>query len=233
MNDFVAIDIETTGLNPREDKIIEIGAVLLREGKVVDSFSSFVNPRVSIPSKITKLTGITDEMIAKEKTIEVVIREFYDFVGDSILLGHNILFDYSFLKTALLQEGFEFERMGIDTLEISRILHKDLESRSLERMCNFYGINQKAKHRAYEDAFSAGALYLELKKHANATAEILAPKQLFYKVKKREPITQRQKNYLLDLLKYHKIGIEQPIDHLSKSEASRIIDKIILQYGRR
>lgn len=232
MNEFVAIDIETTGLNPKEDKIIEIGAVRVREGKVVDSFSSFVNPMIPIPLQITNLTGITNDMIADAKSIGEVIHEFYDYVGDAILLGHNILFDYSFLKIALLNVGLKFERNGIDTLEISRILHKDLKSRTLESMCNFYGIHQFAKHRACEDAKSAALLFLELEKHVDARVEMLAPKQLIYKAKKTEPITLRQKNYLLDLLKYHKIEIDQPIDQLTKSEASRMIDKLIFQYGR-
>lgn len=98
--DYVVFDIETTGLYPSQDKIIELGAAKVCDGKIVDTFSAFVNPGKLLPPKIVELTGITDADVKKAPFIEELFDAFADFAGDSVLLGHNILFDYSFVKTA-------------------------------------------------------------------------------------------------------------------------------------
>lgn len=231
--DFIAVDIETTGLSPVKDKIIEIGAVKVNDGRITEHFSKLIDPKIELPQRIVSLTGITDAMLKDQETIDVVIRQFYEFAQDLPLLGHNILFDYSFLKTALLKEGLEFERKGIDTLYISRVLHEEMDSKSLDVMCQKYGIVNENHHRAYDDAVTSMRLYEKLANHPNATEQILCAKPLAYKPKKMEPITQKQKNYLNDLIKYHKIEFRQSIDTMTKSEASRAIDGILFQYGRK
>ena len=230
---FIAVDIETTGLSPIKDKIMEIGAIGVMDGEIVEKYSQLIDPKVELSERITNLTGITNEMLENKPEQKMVIHEFYEFAGELPLLGHNILFDYSFLKTALAIEKISFERKGIDTLAISRVLHEDLESKSLEHMCNYYGIINENHHRAYEDAVTAYKLYQELAKHEKATQQILAAKPLMYKPKKIEPITPKQKNYLNDLIKYHRIEFKQSIETMTKSEASRAIDNILFQYGRK
>lgn len=231
--DFIALDIETTGLSPVKDKIIEIGAVKVKNGEIVETFKKLIDPQIKLTERIVNLTGITDNMLEGKEQIETVIHQFLKFAEELPLLGHNILFDYSFLKTAATKEKHSFERRGIDTLYISRVVHEELESKSLGSMCAYYNIVNENHHRAYDDAVASMKLYFQLAKRENATSEVLCAKPLNYKPKKIEPVTQKQKNYLLDLLKYHKIDIRQSMDTMTKSEASRLIDSILFQYGRK
>jgi DNA polymerase III subunit epsilon len=230
---FICFDIETTGLSPEQNKIIEIGALKVKDGKVIDKFSEFINPGISLPENIIKLTGITDQMLSNVETEEVVVAKFIEFAEDYILLGHNIMFDYSFTKVAAKRIGLSFEKSGLDTLIISRKLLKDLESKSLTSLCKYYGIENKRAHRAYEDARATALLYVSLcNEFYNRYPEVFLPGLLNYKVKKTTSITSKQKNYLLDLIKYHNIDYMQSLDELSQSEASKAIDKIILSKGR-
>ncbi len=230
---FVCFDIESTGLNPQQDRVIEIGAVKVKEGKVVGHFSKLINPQIKLPSLITKLTGIDDDMLEYADTAATVIKLFLEFAEDYVVIGHNVMFDYSFIKTAAEKEGLGFEKKGIDTLELSRKLHRDLDSKSLESMCRYYNINNNHAHRAYDDAKATAMLYVKLcNNFFNDNPDAFRPKQLNYKVKKVQSITKKQKIYLIDLLKYHKIDLIPSIDTLTQSEASRWIDRIILGNGR-
>lgn len=229
---FISVDIETTGLSPVKDKIIEIGALKVVEGKVIEEFDILIDPRVELPERIVELTGISQDMLTGRPTIEEVLPKFLEFAKDLPLLGHNIVFDYSFLKTAAAKQKLVFERKGIDTLQIARTLLSDLESKSLEALCQYYGIVNKKHHRAFEDAKATMMLYEKLSSHENATSELLKSKPLVYRVKKVEPATLRQKKLLKDLIKYHKIEIKQSIDTMTKSEASRLMDQIFSTHGR-
>ena len=118
IKDYLCLDIETTGLNPKTEKIIEIGAVRVRNGNITESFESLVAPGRPLGERITDLTGITDEMLKNAPAREEVIPKFLEFAGEDILLGHSVLFDYSFLKKAAVNCNYQFERTGIDTLKI-------------------------------------------------------------------------------------------------------------------
>ena len=100
MKEYVSVDVETTGLAPKQDKIIEIGAVRVRDGQIVGSFTCFVNPGRILPAHITELTGILQEQVDEAETMESVLPAFLEFAGDLPLVGHRILFDYGFLKRA-------------------------------------------------------------------------------------------------------------------------------------
>ena len=115
VNSYVAVDLETTGLSPKENKIIEIGAIKVIDGEVAGSFETFVNPRVAISSRITELTGITDEMVQGAPYEKEAVESFIEFCGDNLLLGHNVRFDYSFLKVAATNSKIGFEYVCIDT----------------------------------------------------------------------------------------------------------------------
>jgi len=230
---FICFDIETTGLSPVTDKIIEIGALKVKDGKIVESFKEFINPGMKLPGHIVRLTGITDEMVKEADTQEAVVRRFIDFTGEYIVMGHNISFDYSFIKTAAKLQQVPFEKFGIDTLELSRKLLPQLESKSLGNMCGHYHIINDNAHRAYDDAKATALLYVNLcNEFFEVKPEVFKPKPLWYKVKKIQSITNKQKNYLIDLIKYHKIEGIQAMDSLTQSEASKMIDKIILEKGR-
>lgn len=236
MQDFTAIDVETTGLNPKTEKIIEVGAVKVRNGKIVERFDSLVHPGRRLTERITELTGITDEMLKDAPLPEKVIPEILDFIGGDILLGHSIMFDYSFLKRAAVNLGLmksKDNRYGIDTLKIARCCLRELESRSLPFLCKYYEIPHEA-HRAEKDAEATALLYGKLVEGFGKTAEssLFDPVQLVYQIKREAPANKAQKERLYLLVQKHKLVIDYEIDRLTRNEASRLIDKIILKYGR-
>lgn len=241
MQSFIAVDIETTGLSPEKDHIIEIGALKYVNGTCVETFSELIKPPVSISYRIYEITGINDRTVEHAESISVVMKKFLDFVGEEqVLLGHNLKFDYSFLKTAAKQMGVPFEKKGLDTLFLARKFLSELPSKNLATVSSHYGIVNERAHRAYEDAKTTAEVYFAMyRQFSGNDPEAFLPKEMQYKVKKVEPATDRQKNYLIDLLKYHKIQIEAffaekgtTIDDLTKSQASKMIDGMILQYGR-
>lgn len=233
MADYVAVDLETTGLEPKKDKIIEIGALRVVDGRVEGIYEAFVNPYRKLSEQVKSLTGIQDGELEPAPGIEEVLEEFLAFAGDLPLLGHHVIFDYSFLKRAAVNKGCSFERMGIDTLKLARRFMPEEEKKNLGNACAYFGIRQENRHRALEDAKAAHRLYQEMfKRQGREAFEAFCPKPLIYKVKREQPASKRQKEHLQDLLKYHKISLTAQIDHLSRNEISRITDKIIAQYGR-
>lgn len=228
--DFTVLDLETTGLNPKTDKIIEIGAIRVRDGKLTEEFSTLINPGRKLEERITALTGITDEALEHAPSIEEVWPSLLAFLGTDLLVGHRILFDYSFLKRVAVNQKCTFERQGIDTLKIARKCLPDLESRRLPDLCKNYGIPHHA-HRAADDAVATFRLYEKLGV-AFPDASLFTPEQLLYKAKKESPITKGQKEQLYKLIEKHKLTIECDIDKLSRNEASRMADKIRFRYGK-
>ncbi len=230
---FVALDLETTGLDPANDRILEIGAVKVIDGRETDVYSVLVDPGRQVTERITELTGITNEMAAGGMEYTAAVAKLVEFCGDLPILGHNVLFDYSFVKRATVNQKLVFEKQGVDTLKIARKLLPELPHRTLEYLCSYYCIGEETHHRATEDARSAICLYERLRQEfPDVPAEVFEPAPLIYQVKKQSPITPAQKGYLNDLLKYHKIELSVRIDSLTKNEASRIIDRLILEYGR-
>lgn len=265
VNDYVVMDIETTGLNPKSEKIIELGAARIREGKVVDTFSAFVNPGRSLSERIVELTGISDRDVENAPYIEEIIQDFVDFTGDDVLLGHNLSFDYSFVKKAAVNNKLSFEKEGIDTLRIARRFLAQLESRRLGFLCEYYQIELEA-HRALNDALATHRLYQKLCAEFINSKTVLAsekeknifePGKMIYSVKKESPITQKQFEHILRLADRYRLGLTQEKDtltesvrvflepvegvnseridvaHISKNEASRIIDKILSLFAAR
>lgn len=233
MRNYTCVDIETTGVSPSWCQIIEIGALKVRDGEVVDTFSKLIDPLKDIPAEITSLTGITTDMVQGEPTIEIVLPEFIDFAEDDLLLGHNIRFDYSFLKQNAMNLNLDFNKSGMDTLRIARAKCPELKSRSLDFLCEHFCINDENHHRAYNDAKVTHELYMMFyDMFRDENPELFQPTQFIYKPKKSSPITEKQKKYLLALISHHNIDIDYDIDELSKSEASRKIDQIISTKGK-
>lgn len=233
MATYVAIDLETTGLNPRIDKIMEIGAVKVIDGQVKEEFHTLVHPRRQLEPEIITLTGISDEMLDGAPGIEDVIGKTVEFCDGFPILGHRIIFDYSFLKQAAVNAGLSFEKEGMDTLKLCRKFMPEAERKNLTAACCYFHIDSGDAHRALADAYAASNLYRELqKRYGSEQPEAFESKSLIYKVKKEQPATKRQKEGLRELIKYHRIDITVQIDHLSRNEVSRMTDKIISQYGR-
>lgn len=232
IHSYVCIDLETTGLNPKLDKIIEIGAVKVIEGQKVDTFSAYVNPGRQLEERIVELTGITQKQVDQAQDITQILPGLMVFLEDLPLLGHRILFDYSFLKKAAVNQKLSFEKQGIDTLRIARCFLPQLEHRTLEYLCKYYEIPHLA-HRASEDAEATSKLYQRLV--AEFYAQDSRPFQLqplIYNAKKETPATKAQKERLQRLIAQHDVKADYDIEKLTRSEASRYADKIIEQYGR-
>lgn len=243
---YVGFDLETTGLNPKYDKIIEIGAVRVKNGELVDTFSTFVNPARSLPTRIVELTGIRDENVADAPYIDEILDSILQFVGEDVLLGHNILFDYSFIKKAAVNQKKAFEKQGIDTLRIAKRFLSDLESRQLGYLCDYYQIELDA-HRALNDAVAAHRIYQILaREYGDQEEELFQPKPLIYSVKKESPATPKQLELLQKLVvQYHlqwEEGVLYPVanvtdesidlEKITKNEASRLIDKLLANFRR-
>lgn len=234
---YVCIDLETTGLDPKRNKIIEIGAVRVVNNKIVEEWESFVNPNEQLEEHITELTGICDGQLLHAPGIEEVLPKVLALTESAVLLGHRVLFDYSFLKKAAVDSRISYERDGIDTLKIARKYLGNLESRSLEYLCRHYGIRHRA-HRALEDARATVELYQRLaeafydQEAEEGKKSLFTPRPLIYHVKRDTPITVPQKEQLYKLVDKHKLIIDYEIEKLTRSEASRQIARLLAEYGR-
>lgn len=233
IKDYVAFDLETTGLDIENDSIIEIGALKVINGKVTERFMEFVKPSKPISPMITNITGITNEMVASARPTEDIVRDFVDFCGDYMLVGHNILFDYKFMKKHAMRYNLPFEKRGLDTLRIARKVLRHLESKSLGGLCEHYHITNQAAHRAYHDALATAKIYHMLAHDFEALdKKIFMPEQLQYKPKKIQPCTAKQIEYLNMLCCHHNIKMQEHPETLTRSEASKLIDNIISNYGQ-
>lgn len=232
---YVALDLEMTGLRAKQDRIIEIGAALVENDEIKDTFSTFVNPRCQLTERIVEITGITQANVDNAPEIKEILTPLSEFIGERALLGHRILFDYSFLKRAFVNAGMTFEKCGIDTLKLARICLPQLPSKKLSDLCVYYGIAQQA-HRALEDAKAAHFLYQKLKAEfgkERADLEMsFRPQQLVYKIKKEAAASKKQKERLLSLIEKHKLTMTTDLDSMSKNEVSRLTDQILAKYGR-
>ena len=160
---FTVIDIETTGLEVGKDKVTEIGAVKVENGKIVSSFHTLVNPQVTIPEKIIKLTGITDDLVKDAPLIEDVFHDFIKYLGDTVFVAHNIDFDYRFLKAVGKDLGYYIKNKTLDTYEMSTKILPTLKNHKLNTVCDHYNIEFR-HHRALSDAFATAEALIELVK---------------------------------------------------------------------
>ncbi len=233
MQDYVVIDLEMTGLNPKRDAVLEVGAVRVRGKRVEDVLEFFVNPMRPLTTEVVELTGITQEMADGGILPQETIRRVASFVGDDIWVGHNVIFDYSFLKQLAVNERIPFEKRAVDTLKAARGLPLSPGKKSLGELCECYRISRGRAHRALDDALATMQLYEILEqKYGRDYKEIFSPKPLLYKPKRETPATPVQKKHLKELLNYHKIDEDILFETLTRSEASRKIDKILSQFGR-
>ena len=224
--DYTVVDLEMTGLAPKRDKVIEIGAVRVRNGKVTDTYATLVRPGMPIPESVVQLTGITDQMAASGKEEDVAMHELLTFIGADILVGHNLIFDYSFLKQWAVNQKIPLELSACDTLRIARALLPGTQSKKLESLCAYFQIEREHAHRALDDAVETYKVFEKLKSIEGASLELFVPKPLVYKAKRQTPATAHQKERLKELLEQY--GLKDTIcwENLTRSEASRLQDKI-------
>jgi len=157
----VVFDIETTGFGPVNDQIIEIGAVKVQDGKIVDKYSTFINPDVPIPYHITQLTSITDEMVMNSPMIDVILPEFLEFCKDSILVAHNASFDVGFITKKAEFLGIKTDFTVVDTVGMARLLLPHLSRFKLNTISKELGISLENHHRAVDDAGATAEIFVK------------------------------------------------------------------------
>ena len=245
-NEFIVFDIETTGLSQKTCKITEIGAVKIKSGAVIDSFSSFVNPECPIPEEIVELTGITDEMVADADTIDAVLPRFFEFIGDRLLIAHNAGFDTGFIRAAAEQLGLEFNNSYLDTVALSRYLNPDLKSHKLDVLADYYELGDFNHHRACDDAEMLSLIFikmtealqkLDIKNFAMLTAEMstktnplaLKPYHQIILVKNNEGLKNLYKLVSKSYLEYFgAVGRAKKVPRIPKTELEKHREGLII-----
>ncbi len=159
---YVVFDIETTGLNPREDMIIEIGGIKIVDGVFSETFSTFIDPKIPIPERITELTGITDRDVVGAPLCDDVIIDFYKFTENSILVGQNLQFDLSFVEIKGKPLNIYFDNEKMDTLYLARKHFPGLKKYKLGYLCSYFGVSLDHAHRALDDAVATAEVFVKI-----------------------------------------------------------------------
>ena len=158
---YVVFDIETTGFSAVTDRIIEIGAVKVEDGKITDKFSTFVNPKRPIPFRITELTSITDEMVISSPDIETILPQFIEFIGDAVLVAHNASFDVGFIEQNCKRQKIEADFTYVDTVALARVLLPALNRFKLDTVAKALNISLENHHRAVDDAGCTAEIFVK------------------------------------------------------------------------
>ena len=163
-DEMVVFDIETTGLSNKTCKIIEIGAVKIRAGEVIDVFDTFVDPEEPITEFITNLTSITDEMVKGAPKEREAVKAFLDFAGDRLLIAHNAKFDVGFIRVASERQGFKFANSYLDTVGLSKYVNSELKNHKLDTIAKYYKLEDFHHHRASDDAEVLAKIFFEMQR---------------------------------------------------------------------
>lgn len=155
---YAVIDIETTGGLPRRDKIIEVGIILYDGEKEIDRFESLVDPGITIPPQITRLTGITNQMVEDAPKFHEVARKIVEITQGAIFVAHNVRFDYNFIREEFARLGYTYTRKQLCTKRLAKKSIEGLRSYSLESLIHYFGIKVKSRHRALDDAYAASVV---------------------------------------------------------------------------
>ena len=161
---YVVFDLETTGFSPAKDRIIEIGAVKIRNGEITDKFSEFVNPERPIPPRIVEVTHINDIMVKDAETIDAILPRFHEFIGDAILVGHNVAFDVGFITQNCREQGLPADYTSIDTMGLSRHYFATLARHTLDAVAKTLNVPLEGHHRAVNDAACTAEIFLRFLK---------------------------------------------------------------------
>lgn len=228
--DYVVFDIETTGLDPRVDEIIEISGVKVKDDEIVETFSELVKPTHEISDFITELTHITNEMVENAPSIDIVLPKFMEFIGDNILIGHNVNFDINFVYDTLESINYpkKLSNNFIDTMRLGRYLLKNLNHHRLMDLAGVYNISYEGAHRSLTDAKITYQVYLKLKdqiisEFGNKEEFIRHNTSNNYGVKASE-ISPTVDNFDVDNPLYHKyVVITGALKNMTRKEAMQSI----------
>jgi DNA polymerase-3 subunit alpha (Gram-positive type) len=217
---FVVFDIETTGFSPVQDRIIEIGAIKIVEGKIIDQFSSLINPEIPIPFRIEQLTGIKDSMVMDAPKIETVLEEFLDFCADAVLVAHNATFDVSFIKENERKLGKNVTHTSVDTLGIARFLFPRNAKHTLDALAKIMHVNLESHHRAVDDAKATADIFLKM-------IPLLRDKQI-YELKEINDVVRIDSKVVSKLPSYHVIILAK--NEIGRINLYRLISASHLEY---
>lgn len=215
-DEFISFDIETTGLSPANDRITEIGAVRIKGGQIADSFDSFVNPERPIPSKITQLTSITDEMVKDAPSEKEALGSFFRFCGeDAVLIAHNADFDTSFIRVAAERNGMEFSNTYIDTVPMCRSLLKGIKNCKLDTVAKYLKLEDFHHHRACDDAAILAKIFLCLLQRLSEDTG--AKKIMDINTSLAGGDFKKMRSYHMIILAKNKVGLKNLYKLISKS----------------
>ena len=221
---FVVFDLETTGFSSVKDKIIEIGAVKVKNGKITDKFSTFVNPKIPIPFEITQLTSITDQMVLDAPDIESVLPEFLEFTGDAVLVAHNAGFDMGFLEQNCRYQDIMPDFTSVDTVAMARILLPTLSKHTLDTVAKALNISLENHHRAVDDAGATAEIFVRF-------IEMLREQGVKTLTRLNHFGTQNSKDIVKKLRSYHVIILAK--NQVGRVNLYRLISKSHLDYFAR
>ena len=214
---FIVFDLETTGFSPIKDKIIEIGAVKVEKGEITERFSTFVNPQIPIPFKITQLTSITDTMVLDAPPIEEVLPRFLEFVGDGVLVAHNAPFDVSFIEQNCRYQDIQPDFTSVDTVAMARVLLPTLSRFKLNIVAKALNISLENHHRAVDDAGATAEIFEKF-------VEMLAERDIYtlkelnrFGVKNNADAVRKMPSYHAIILARNDIGRTNLYTLISKS----------------
>ncbi len=186
--EYICFDLETTGLNANTDRIIEIGAVRVKNSEILDEFCTFVDPGVSIPERITEITGISADMIKGAPSQKEAIEKFMAFCGDKpVLIAHNANFDVSFIKATCKRLGINFDFTYADSVPMSRALIMSAKNHKLDTIAKILKIPEFNHHRASDDARALAYIFIKLMKMANEVRGITSLQQMNTKISGSDP----------------------------------------------
>jgi len=161
--DYTVLDVETTGLSKYCCKLTEIAALKVRDNRIVEKYQSLINPECEISEFITSLTGIDNELVKNERTINEVIPEFISFLGEDIMVGHNVGFDFGFINhNSQKHLNLSLINPRLCTIKLSRRLLPDLASRKLASLCNYFEITNDNAHRAMGDCIATNRVFSKM-----------------------------------------------------------------------
>ena len=233
IKNYTVIDLEMTGLSAKNDKIIEIGAARVRGGEIVDTVSTLVNPKQHIPQRVQELTGITDSDVENAADMDEAVDNLLNFIGDDIILGQKVTFDYSFLKQWAVNHKRTLSLNAYDTLKIARKCLPAEQSKKLEDLCEYFDVSRENAHRALDDAIETKQIFEKLLALMDEKGEPVEPKPLVYKAKKQTPATAHQVRQLKELMTEYGIADVISWDNLTRSQASRLYDEYRSKYINR
>lgn len=202
---YVVFDIETTGFSAMKNRIIEIGAVKVKDGKILDTFSSFVNPETPIPYRIEKLTGISDRMVQDADLIDEVLPRFLEFSEGAVMVAHNAAFDMGFIEHNAFLLGMEREFTSVDTVGLSRVLLPQLGKHKLDNVAKELHISLENHHRAVDDADATAQIFLRFQKMLSEK-DITTLEQVNLLGSSSEESVKKQLSYHVIILAQNDIG---------------------------